>query len=246
MDSIINSLLNCIWPTAQSYYHLSQHESGEPGQSPVLTNNAPSYMSTGQLPLNVFGNSYPRKSGRIVLKFASITKDFRNDTFTLDLDEGWIAALDIEAKDVIGLMQEGLYVSEENAKVHENYIEWNNNTPDRVLRCYRHYTLTHPKWSGKLLVQSNDTNIVSGFRLEHLSADRVYHAFSTVKSGNDTRKVYWYDPPPKGPKINTLLDGEPLPGLWPWPKELGASGKSEESSDVVETQDRKSQDMAMD
>ncbi|KAM0544794.1 hypothetical protein ACHAO7_008703 [Fusarium culmorum] len=190
MDSIINSLLNCIWPTVQSYYHLSQHESGEPGQ----------------LPLNIFGNSHPLKPGRVVLKFASITKDFRNDTFTLDLDEGWIAVLDIEAKDVIGLMQEGLYVSDENTKVHENYIEWNNNTPDRVLRCYRHYTLTHPKWSGKL----------------------------TVKSGNDTRKVYWYDPPPKGPKINALLDGEPLPGLWPWPKELGAPGKSEESSDVVE------------
>ncbi|PTD11132.1 hypothetical protein HYE67_010509 [Fusarium culmorum] len=222
MDSIINSLLNCIWPTVQSYYRLSQHESGEPGQSPALTNNAPSNMSTGQLPLNIFGNSHPLKPGRVVLKFASITKDFRNDTFTLDLDEGWIAVLDIEAKDVIGLMQEGLYVSDENTKVHENYIEWNNNTPDRVLRCYRHYTLTHPKWS------------VSGFRLEHLSADRVYHAFSTVKSGNDTRKVYWYDPPPKGPKINALLDGEPLPGLWPWPKELGAPGKSEESSDVVE------------
>ncbi|KAM0300298.1 hypothetical protein ACHAPM_006610 [Fusarium culmorum] len=190
MDSIINSLLNCIWPTVQSYYRLSQHESGEPGQ----------------LPLNIFGNSHPLKPGRVVLKFASITKDFRNDTFTLDLDEGWIAVLDIEAKDVIGLMQEGLYVSDENTKVHENYIEWNNNTPDRVLRCYRHYTLTHPKWSGKL----------------------------TVKSGNDTRKVYWYDPPPKGPKINALLDGEPLPGLWPWPKELGAPGKSEESSDVVE------------
>ncbi|QPC77156.1 hypothetical protein HYE68_007908 [Fusarium pseudograminearum] len=246
MDSIINSLLNCIWPTAQSYYHLSQHESGEPGQSPALTNNAPSNMSTGQLPLNIFGNSHPRKPGRVVLKFASITKDFRNDTFTLDLDEGWIAVLDIDAKDIIGLMQEGLYVSEENAKMHENYIEWSDNFPNRVLRCYRHFTLTHPKWSGKMSVQSNDSNIVSGFRMEHLSADRVYHAVSVIKSDNVERKVYWYDSPPNAPKINAILDDEPLPGLWPWPKELGTPGKSEESSDVVETQDRKSQDMAMD
>ncbi|RGP62349.1 hypothetical protein FSPOR_9395 [Fusarium sporotrichioides] len=116
---------------------------------------------------------------------------------------------------------------------------------------YRHYSLTHPKWSGKLVVRSKDANILSAFRLEHMSADRVFQTFATAKIDNEKRTIYWYNSSLTGPKINVLLDGEPLLGLWPWPrprpkKELRDPRKIEESSEAVEARSRKSQDVVVD
>ncbi|GKU02329.1 hypothetical protein FLAG1_08965 [Fusarium langsethiae] len=249
MSSFIDSLLGCIWPTEQSYSQLSQFESRESRQSLASSNM---HFPTGllsQMHLKAVGNGHPRKSGDVVLHLASDTNDSGKEAFEVDLEGGWVAVLNITTINIIRLMRERLYVSQENVKLHKSYITCGNNSAGQEQLVYRHYSLTHPKWSGKLVVRSKDANILSAFRLEHMSADRVFQASATAKIDNEKRIVYWYNSSLTGPKINVLLNDEPLLRLWPWPrpkKELRDPKKIEESSEVVEARSRKSQDVEVD
>ncbi|KAL6921532.1 hypothetical protein FSHL1_005501 [Fusarium sambucinum] len=227
MSSIINSILAC--------------ESGQP-LAPSNTR-----LTTGgvcQPRQSIFGKGHSRISGRIIFNFGSNIDNFKNGASELDLSGGWGAILDISATDIIELMQGGLHVCQENVKVHESYIMWSDVTANQEQLCYRHYALTDPKWSGSLVLRSKDINQLSGFRLEDISPDRVFHATVAAEVGEDTRIVYFYEAKLTGAKINVIMDDEPLPGLWPWPKkELANQGKSEESFDMGETPSGKSQDV---
>ncbi|KAG8676791.1 hypothetical protein FPOAC1_002799 [Fusarium poae] len=239
MSPSFNSLTSCLWPTEQSYSRLSQSESGEPGESLALANNAtsqsrPPTNRASQLFENGFRNGHPPKSWRVILSFASNTDDIGKEGFKPDLNGGWDAALDIVTTDIVGLMKEGLYVSQDDVEVHENYITWTDNTEGRQRVYYRHYTLVHSKWSGKLVVQFRRLDNVPKFRVEHLSAEQVYHASAAATIEFDNR-VYYYEAGPPRDRMNFILDDEPLPGLWPWPKqELNNRRESEESFDMVE------------
>ncbi|KAG8351802.1 hypothetical protein FVEN_g10199 [Fusarium venenatum] len=252
MSSFFNSLSGCLWATEQSYSRLPQSESDEPGQSLPPANDATSkYRSPTYGPSqwceNRFGKDQPPESWRILISFASNTNDIGEEAFELDLNGGWGALLDIVTTDIVGLMKEGLYVSQDDVKVHENYLTWTDSPQDQQKTYYRYYTLINSKWSGKLVVRSETLDSVVGSRLEHLSAERVYHASPAAIIGFDNNRVYYYEAASQGDRMNFILDDEPLPGLWPWPKkELDNRRDSEESFDMVEVQSRKSQDVVVD
>ncbi|KAJ4133784.1 hypothetical protein NW768_005372 [Fusarium equiseti] len=158
-------------------------------------------------------------SWQVLLHFASDCEDLREGIPGSELKRDWSADLDIITTDIVGLMREGLYVSQDNVKVQDNHVRWEKHPADQTKWMFhRHYTLLHPQWSGRLVVRTMTFELASEFRLEHLSADGVYKAWARATTGSDN-SVYWYEiRNPHYSRINFILDDEPLPGLWPWPK----------------------------
>lgn len=86
----------------------------------------------------------------------------------------WYATLDITTTDIVGLMREGLYVSQDDVKVQDNHLRRVVDPKDKTKWIYvRHYTLVNPRWSGQLKIKASIPENASGFRLDHLSADGV-------------------------------------------------------------------------
>jgi len=170
-------------------------------------------------------------SWQVLFYFASDCVDMREGTPGTELNLDWCADLDIIATDIVGLMREGLYVSRDTVKVQDNHVRWGKHPTDQTKwMWYRHYTLVHPKWSGQLVVRTTTFELTSKFRLEHLSADRVFKACARATTGFDN-SVYWYEVRnPHSSRMNFILDDEPLPGLWPWPKKE-PDGQEEEGCD---------------
>ncbi|KIL95985.1 hypothetical protein FAVG1_00724 [Fusarium avenaceum] len=146
----------------------------------------------------------------------------------IDKATGWFGHIDIETADIVGLMQEGLFLSQENVKVQESYI-----TPfySRKLKTWyweRHFTLVDPKWSGGMLVRSWNSTVPSKFRIEHLTADHVYAAevVDAVKTNN---WYYTFRREAPGNNANYILEDTMMEGLWPWPrKDLEFEGGTQE------------------
>lgn len=248
MGSFFDSLRKCLWPSGPSYDLLPDSESEQQGQylphvdhtvskKSLPLGTSPSCQYTVDPSMARFGiEGRSPTSWQVLLYFASYCDNLRKGKPPNDPNSYWCADLDIITTDIVGLMREGLYVSQDNVKVQDNHVRWGRHPRDQTKwMWYRHYTLVHPKWSGRLVVQTVSFELASEFRLEHLSADGVYKARAQAMAGFDN-SVYWYEVRnPHASRMNFILDDEPLPGLWPWPKKE-PDGQDEEGCDWEKVQ----------
>ncbi|WZH43325.1 uncharacterized protein QYS62_004328 [Fusarium acuminatum] len=170
---------------------------------------------------------------KVTLKFS--TGDlFQGDHPVVDAETGWLGSLVIRTADIVGLMQEGLFLSQENVKVQESYVTPTYSQVSKVWCWDRYFTLVDPKWSGKMLVRAKNSRVPSKFRIEHLTADHVYTAevVDAVKTNN-----WYYNFKRDAPESNAnyMLEDMTMEGLWPWPrKDLESEGGTEEEDGKFE------------
>ena len=219
MDSFLGSLRECWWPSETSYDPLPSYLQHLP-----LTPETASGMNS------TLDTALSSRPWRVDLKFTSIEEDTKDLTSNIDLDAKWAADLDVQTADIVGLMREGLHVSQHDVQVSFIFY-WSicPVTKKRVffLKC----ALVHPKWSGRLKVRTMNFSIIMGFQLYHLSADKVFYANVKNVNGINSKTVYRYEVRNSIPvRMNLVLNDKPLPGLWTWPKKEPASREEEDCS----------------
>ncbi|KAJ4318482.1 hypothetical protein N0V84_006807 [Fusarium piperis] len=157
-----------------------------------------------------------------------------------DVLKQWTACLDLTISDVPSLMQDGLYLAQENVQERENHVHEIYANEHKRYYLRRCFTVVDTKWSGRLGVTSWTYEPVRDFRIHHLSADKVYNAQVLDKDGN---VVYCYDMCKSYKNANYMYDDMPMDGLWPWPKKereeereeaIGDEGKGDEGEKEVE------------
>lgn len=148
----------------------------------------------------------------------------------IDARSGWFAELVLWAPDIVGLMRDGLYVTEEDVDISKNHTTEEYCPRYERRMVFRHYRLKGPKWSGYLIVKSVDLQETMNFRIQHLSYDKAIVGYVQDKKKN---LVYiWLHL--HDFKTNSIFDDKPLEGLWPWPrkelagKEVYDEGKRKE------------------
>ncbi|SPJ79017.1 uncharacterized protein FTOL_07408 [Fusarium torulosum] len=143
----------------------------------------------------------------------------------IDSSSGWFAELVLWAPDIVGLMRDGLYVTEEDVDIEKNHTteEYCPRYERRMI--FRHYRLKGPKWSGYLIVKSVDIHETINFRIQHLSYDKAIVCYVQDKKRNPVYVwLHLHDS-----NTNNLFDDKPLEGLWPWPrKELAGKEADDE------------------
>ncbi|KAF4960513.1 hypothetical protein FSARC_10454 [Fusarium sarcochroum] len=154
------------------------------------------------------------KEWEIFLFFGSDAELLRKER-CIDLVNGYQAWAYLTTKDIIGLMRDGLYLTSENIQVQENHMKQIFSREDQTWYWHRYYTLVDPRWSGTLCVRSWHRNVVSKFRVDDLSADKVFRAVVGDKSRNF---VYHFDLYHPEVNANYILDDMPMEGLWPYPR----------------------------
>ncbi|KAF5664526.1 hypothetical protein FDENT_12838 [Fusarium denticulatum] len=158
------------------------------------------------------------KAWKVELWFGSDPDLLRQEPPVVQLDTGWEAYLELSTTDIVGLMREGLYVSQDNVIVQESCLKMRPDPQEYQKHCYdRHFALSGPGWEGNLVVTTLRLPIVSNFHVEHLSADKVFRCEARDSSKEETR-AYHFLIDGEEENANYILDGTPLEGLWPWPR----------------------------
>lgn len=150
---------------------------------------------------------------------------------TSSLAVPWHAELFIKAKDIVTLLERGLFWSEENIDRRKNFFVLDN--PDEFenkwakklgYRHYRCYTMADtsadPDWRGTLCVYTHDSATLHAFRPSDLSLNNIRFAMAQNYAG---QLIYLYDSSGFDPNFGAVFDDRPLPGWWPWPKEKSSS-----------------------
>ncbi|EEU34070.1 uncharacterized protein NECHADRAFT_85559 [Fusarium vanettenii 77-13-4] len=159
-----------------------------------------------------------------------------------DKPEDWTAHLDLVTSDLPSLMHDGLYLTQENVQVLENYVHKDYSEERKRYFLRRYFTIVDPNWSGKLSVASWNYEAVRDFRIQHLSADKVHNAKVSNSDGNT---VYYYDMSNPEKNANYIYDDMPMRGLWPFPrkeegvKDSEVSKREGEDGDQEEEEERK-------
>ncbi|KAF5018199.1 hypothetical protein F66182_9826 [Fusarium sp. NRRL 66182] len=136
---------------------------------------------------------------------------------TINLSIGWFADLYIDTHDIVGLMRNGLYLTQDNIRAQEGHIKQYYSYRTNQWFWYRYFAIVGPNWSGCLYVRVGDIGIAHRFRMDDLSADKIYEADVKNKDGNLAYKFCLKHPEMN---VNCILDEFPMRGLWPWPREL--------------------------
>lgn len=154
-----------------------------------------------------------------------------NFDHTSSLAVPWHAELEIQAKDIVTLLERGLFWSEENIDRRKNFIvlddpaRFTNEWPGKLgyphYRCYTMAdTSADPDWRGTLCVYTHDPATLHAFRPSDLSLNNI--RFSTARNSAH-QFIYLYDSSGAIPNFSAVSGDRPLPGWWPWPKEKGSS-----------------------
>ncbi|KAF5568148.1 hypothetical protein FNAPI_368 [Fusarium napiforme] len=158
------------------------------------------------------------KSWKVDLMVESDPDILREEVPMVNLTVGWQAQLVLHTSDIIGLMREGLHVSQHNVIVQENCLTMRPYQQEHNKYYYdRHFALTGPSWKGNLVVTTLSCPVATNFRVEHLSPDKVYRCYVS----DDSKTECWaYNFAIEKPDLNAnyILDDTPLKGLWPWPR----------------------------
>ncbi|KAF5614432.1 uncharacterized protein FSUBG_312 [Fusarium subglutinans] len=174
-------------------------------------------------------SSFGTKSWKVDLSFGSDPDMLRGKVPLVNLTTGWQARLVLYTSDIVGLMRKGLYVSQKNVIVEESCLTMRPHQQEHNTYYYdRRFTLTGPSWKGSLVVTTLSCPIVTNFRVEHLSADKVYQCYA---SDYFKSRCWAYNFMIEKPEVNAnyILDDTPLEGLWPWPrKECTTQGMEKE------------------
>ncbi|KAM0352544.1 hypothetical protein ACHAPU_002213 [Fusarium lateritium] len=181
--------------------------------------SGPCTIRDGTIPANVFPPSYqdattPRWRVDLLL---STGETFHGKDPIISQTEGWYARVIINTANIVGLMQEGLHLSQSNVKVQETHL--------KPFYCHRyqkwfwdiHFTLVDPKWSGHMVVRAHDTKATKNLRMEHISVDRVYKA-SVADTSKGHNYLYYFNKYDPAYNANYVLNDELMEGLWPWPR----------------------------
>ncbi|KAH7244149.1 uncharacterized protein BKA55DRAFT_541064 [Fusarium redolens] len=175
------------------------------------------------------------KLWKVDLWFGSDPELLREAIPQMKLDTGWEAHLELSTTDIVGLMREGLHVSQGNVNVQESCLTMRPDPQECQMYCYdRHFTLSGPSWKGNLVVTTLSLPIANNFRVEHLSADQVFRSLACdVSKGENWVYIFLIDK--SEDNANYILDDTPLEGLWPWPrKEHIIQGMKQEEEAVQE------------
>ncbi|KAH7216717.1 hypothetical protein BKA60DRAFT_542332 [Fusarium oxysporum] len=114
------------------------------------------------------------KLWKVDLWFGSDPDLLREAIPQVKLNNGWQAHLELFTTDIVGLMREGLYVSQENVIVQESCLTLRPYQQEHKKYYYdRNFALTGPSWKGKLVVTTLSCPIATNFRVKHLSADKT-------------------------------------------------------------------------
>ncbi|KAF4443144.1 hypothetical protein F53441_11543 [Fusarium austroafricanum] len=202
-----------LYPVKATYTSVVSKQTffGDPHQSRTTTHS--NGLLSGRPPAYVDANR-PKKW---VVHFEFSDAESLRKTQTEDEDIGWFFVLTIFSNDIVGAMQ-GLYVSQENVQLRENYCRPYSYKGDQTVYRDRSYTLVSSKWTGELVVKSAVPGVVANFRIEDLSSDNVW----TVKAEDTSKEgsvVYRFSTIFPETNANYILDDTPLEGLWPWPRQ---------------------------
>ncbi|KAF4985919.1 hypothetical protein FGRMN_11056, partial [Fusarium graminum] len=132
--------------------------------------------------------------------------------------EGWFGHVILYTPDIVGLMQEGLHLSQSNVQVQETHL-----TPFYSHKYHKwyldlHFTLIDARWTGTMVVRAHDIPATKLFRMEHVSADRVYMATVVDTTLKEHNFVYRFKKLEPSSNVNCILNDELMEGLWPWPR----------------------------
>ncbi|KAF5696182.1 hypothetical protein FMUND_15767 [Fusarium mundagurra] len=166
----------------------------------------------------VLSSSLGANSWKVDLVCRSHPAMLRGATTLANLTIGWEAHLVLYTSDIVGLMREGLNVSQHNVILKESCLTMSPCQPEHNTYYYnRHFTLTGPCWKGNLVVTTLSCPIATNFRVEHLSADKVVRCYASDISKTE---CWAYNFVIDKPEVNAnyILDDTPLKGLWPWPR----------------------------
>ncbi|RKK69462.1 hypothetical protein BFJ69_g12724 [Fusarium oxysporum] len=158
------------------------------------------------------------KLWKVDLWFGSDPDLLREAIPQVKLNTGWQAHLELFTTDIVGLMREGLYVSQENVIVQESCLTLRPYQQEHKKYYYdRNFALTGPSWKGKLVVTTLSCPIATNFRVKHLSADKVFRSYASDVSKT---QCWVYSFLINKPEVNAnyILDDTTLKGLWPWPR----------------------------
>ncbi|KAG4263290.1 hypothetical protein BFJ72_g2350 [Fusarium proliferatum] len=159
------------------------------------------------------------RSWKVHLKFGSDPDLLKRATPQVNLTIGWQAHLILYTSDIVGLMREGLYVSQKNVIVEESCLALRPHEQEHKTYYHdRHFALTSPNWKGNLVVTTFSGPIATNFRVEHLSADKVFHCDASDVSKTPQCWAYYFMINRPHVNANYILDDTPLEGLWPWPR----------------------------
>jgi hypothetical protein len=158
------------------------------------------------------------KSWKVDLRLGSDPDILREEVPLVNLTVGWQAHLVLHTSDIIGLMREGLHVSQHNVIVQDSCLTMRPYQQEHSKYYYdRHFALTGPSWKGNLVITTLSCPVATNFRVEHLSSDKVYRCYVS----DDSKTECWaYNFAIEKPELNAnyILDDTPLKGLWPWPR----------------------------
>ncbi|KAF5000495.1 hypothetical protein FGRMN_1662 [Fusarium graminum] len=132
----------------------------------------------------------------------------------IDTKTGWFAELNLDTPDIVSLMRDGLYVTENDVDISKNHtvLKLCNRFMRRMY--HRYYTLNGANYSGHLIVRAIDIKDTTHFRIRDLSCDKIVTA---MVHGEEGQLVYQWSYL-HAIRANNILDDTPLEGLWPWPK----------------------------
>ncbi|KAH7164099.1 hypothetical protein DER46DRAFT_661236 [Fusarium sp. MPI-SDFR-AT-0072] len=120
------------------------------------------------------------KLWKVNLWFGSNPDLLREAIPHVKLITGWQAHLELSTTDIVGLMREGLYVSQENVIVQESCLTLRPCPLEHQTYYHdRHFALTGPSWKGNLMVTTLSYPIATNFRVEHLAADKVVRSYAS-------------------------------------------------------------------
>ncbi|KAF5560262.1 actin-binding FH2 [Fusarium phyllophilum] len=156
------------------------------------------------------------KVWKVELWFGSDPELLRQETPVVRLDTGWEAHLELSTTNIVGLMREGLYVSKDNVILQESCLTMRPDPQEHQTYYDRHFALSGPGWEGNLLVATLGLPVASNFRVEHLSADKVFRCEARDLSKEESRAYHFLIDGEEN--ANYILDDTPLEGLWPWPR----------------------------
>ncbi|PHH86949.1 hypothetical protein CDD83_9548 [Cordyceps sp. RAO-2017] len=141
---------------------------------------------------------------------------------------GWQAFINIKARDIKGLMEEGFHFSEDNRLIGAEFYDIGKG-PDRHIdpawtrsRVYRLVdNQSHPaadmkqQWIATVIVDAAQVAELSRFRLSDLSMETMASCRAWNSKG---QMIYSFDKEEPEASFNAILDEKPLKGWWPWPK----------------------------
>ncbi|KAM0330982.1 hypothetical protein ACHAPQ_006293 [Fusarium lateritium] len=229
MVGIINSLLQALWEPSTRPVRLGLPTPQAPAPArPVPTRSAPTRSApTRPAPTrSAVGSSIPETPPPayqqvessdmwcVWIEFTSDRSKIPQPHKKIDSSSGWFAELVLWAPDIVGLMRDGLYVTEEDVDISKNHTTEEYCPRYERKMAFRHYRLKGPKWSGYLIVKSVDIHETMDFRIQHLSYDKAIASY--VQDKNKNMAYIWLYL--HNFNTNNIFDDRPMEGLWPWPR----------------------------